>query len=477
MNYFINCYCIFIIFIGATSCCHYLYQNILPSHFGSLSFHKHSGHFSVRQNVTVDTKSDFLNVSVQDMNPPIQKIEKQTNISELILNSSSNSSNTILVKNTTETLNSVIQDSKEHVENSNNASTEIPINLELNKTQLTNDLLVGNFMYAYLNGTFPEKNEVKYLPYTRNLLPISKNTSQVFYYQHEIVVNKFKRIYAYQNRTMDIPLNQHFSVYSLPEFEDPLHPFDSLTLVGFIKSRPINKVNRRALRATSFNSTYISKSLGTFKFYFVMGIDNVKPEMLQLLLSEQKKYKDIILLNVPDLYEFLLLKTIMAEDIFHAYNSTTPYYYSGDDDTCICVHRLLLYIKNHPQTKGYIGFAYPSTTNVPPFNEKHSLPKIALDHTVPFAFGPGYLMTGSLVHCHMNIFRSIPTLNHVDDQVVALLSDFCGTKLQDHRWWVYGDYHYKHPHNIWFKQSQAILLHSTGTGFRIYRICSDINRF
>ncbi|KAK8814233.1 hypothetical protein WA158_008095 [Blastocystis sp. Blastoise] len=299
--------------------------------------------------------------------------------------------------------------------------------------EATYPMVYGVLSYAYLNGTIPKLYEEIDIAQPAELYKnLDLSIMQPYHYQKSHQISK--HYFEYTPETYDIPITRHFSVYSFPTFDNPKHPFDDLLLVGFIKAAPDRFGNRQMIRKSYLNFDKVPMLMNKIKIYFVSTPTDDKV-LTTKLLEEQRTYNDLILVNTIDTYSNLTLKTLIMEDLFVAFNSTSKYYMSMDDDTCVDLYQIYLDILIYDKTKFYFGkhlTQYPTDQLI----KKHSVPYDVLDNGLKFAFGPSYIMSRDVVFCHIQYIRQLYGFFHVDDLLVGYISSLCGIAPQQSNRWM-----------------------------------------
>lgn len=166
---------------------------------------------------------------------------------------------------------------------------------------------------------------------------------------------------------------------------------------------------------------------------FVIGIDGLQGSDLLLLQSEQRQFKDLLLLpDVLDVYHNLTLKVRNAY-VWIAQNAKFSYVLKTDDDTFIAVAPLLeeLSMRSQPQ-RLYWGYMH---TNYPVLKDQRNaeLNWFLCRTYIPYASGAGYILSSDAIQAIANNVDMLQIYENEDVSVSAWLSGFLMERKHDVR--------------------------------------------
>ncbi|KAK8799454.1 hypothetical protein WA158_006003 [Blastocystis sp. Blastoise] len=329
----------------------------------------------------------------------------------------------------------------------------------------------GVFSYYRLDHKHPTLFETKsaYLP--KDIYAnLPSNKTQVYYYQKKYEGVPRVSFRKYQSLQVNINISTHYSIYDYPQFKNPEHPFDDYLLVGFIKSYYTKKFHRDAIRRSYLHLTKHPEIQKRIKFYFVIGFHPTEPDCVSLLLEEQKKHNDLIILNIQDSYPFLTFKTLITEDFFMSFHPKTPFYLSGDDDVCMDIPKIYSLLNSTIPKNVYFGKKLKGKGDILLYG-KHSSSLEALPVQTEFAYGPAYILSTDVLECHIQNIRQLPAFTHVDDAEVGYLSHICGVNVHSVPNWL-GNAKPLVNNEVLKKNYPYTIVHTVSTAIQIKRVCT-----
>ncbi|RXG69039.1 Beta-1,3-galactosyltransferase 6 [Armadillidium vulgare] len=163
-------------------------------------------------------------------------------------------------------------------------------------------------------------------------------------------------------------------------------------LVILIVSSPTNQEQRDVIR-----ETWLSDELVDTVHFFAIGTHKLSEDVNVTIQSEQKKFKDLLLLNnLEDSYHALPRK-ILASFIYVHFNVKYRFLLKVDDDSYVNLPKLHQTMKSIPyKQRLYWGFFDGRATPLRRGQWKES-DWILCDRYIPYALGGGYILSDDLV--------------------------------------------------------------------------------
>lgn len=196
---------------------------------------------------------------------------------------------------------------------------------------------------------------------------------------------------------------------------------DIFTLLVVIPSSPKGFDKRHLIRET-WCKTYSNSSLVALRF--VVGLANLSDEVKADLYAEERKFKDLVLLeDLLDSYKNLTRKTLYTF-VWAAYNMRFLYIFKCDDDTYPHLGRMLYELHSRDSIyRLYWGFFLQNAPvrRTGKWRDKEwSLGK----HYVKFAIGGGYIISSDLIDLLVNNALYLQLFTNEDVAVGLWLASF-----------------------------------------------------
>ncbi|XP_076054852.1 beta-1,3-galactosyltransferase 6-like [Oratosquilla oratoria] len=167
---------------------------------------------------------------------------------------------------------------------------------------------------------------------------------------------------------------------------------DNVFLVILVLTAPGNVEQRNVIR-----QTWMSEMEDDVMPLFVIGSASLTDGLNTTIQSEQKRFKDLLMINsIIDSYQ-ALTKKLLASLVFVHYHIKFRFLLKCDDDTFVQISQVYKELMNIPyKQRFYWGFfdgrATPKKTG--PWKEREW---ILCDHYLPYALGGGYVLSSDLV--------------------------------------------------------------------------------
>lgn len=219
--------------------------------------------------------------------------------------------------------------------------------------------------------------------------------------------------------------------------------WDDVLLLLFVKSPPENFQQRRAIRDTWGNESFVWSKLGVnVKLVFALGIhpDVWKRSKVQsALLQEDRGYHDLIQQNFVDTFHNLTAKLILQFHWSHKYCPQAYFLMSADDDIFVHMPNLVKYlqqllISRSRATDLWVGHVHRGSPPVRRKNSKYHVPyELYPWPSYPdYTAGAGYVVSGDVV---AKIYQATLVLNssmYIDDVFMGMCAKAMGVSPQDH---------------------------------------------
>ena len=199
---------------------------------------------------------------------------------------------------------------------------------------------------------------------------------------------------AIPNSTSESPPTTKLLIYQSKAREELSQPDFFLYII--IPTRPTDIVRRTVIRET-WASPYAQST--TIGIKFIMGTFGLTESEVQKVSAERESHGDIILLpDHKEDYHNLTRKTLRLIQ-WASENIKFKYLMKSDDDSYVLVAALLKMLRNKVVTKPiYFGFMSKYGKPITDPKSKWMEPNWKLcDTYLPFAHGPGYVMSYELV--------------------------------------------------------------------------------
>ncbi|KAH7722094.1 Glycosyl transferase [Aphelenchoides avenae] len=191
---------------------------------------------------------------------------------------------------------------------------------------------------------------------------------------------------------------------------------------------------RQAIR-----NSWAKEAGNQFLVRFIIG-QNSTDNVGEALKSEQQKFGDLILYDLPDTYENLYLKIHAAMSWQQTFCPEVEYWLKTDDDTVVDLKRLLHWIQSHFDDELKLGKAAIFGTTwkgaKPYRNESHRwfVPKEVYDkNRWPTYFnGPTYLMTTEAVEAILARTAEVNAFRIEDILFTGVLAEAARVKKHNH---------------------------------------------
>lgn len=201
----------------------------------------------------------------------------------------------------------------------------------------------------------------------------------------------------------------------------------SLQIIFIVKSYVLNFGQRIAIRRTWGGVTALrSKTL------FIVGYLDDIDHLVQL---ESNNYKDIVQLNLPDLYENVVYKTIYSFLWLSHVNINAEFIHFVDDDRLVNPINIYDLASNNIHSADLVMVGYKLEFSKPHRN-KNSKTYISLDD-YPFLFYPPYIIGGTI----LTNFKTVLLLANavaftkvipIEDAYIGIVAKSVNIKLKHH---------------------------------------------
>ncbi|XP_031554698.1 uncharacterized protein LOC116291652 [Actinia tenebrosa] len=230
------------------------------------------------------------------------------------------------------------------------------------------------------------------------------------------------------------PVN--FSVvipHVVPKFDDK--EIFLLVLVSSATAKEPNAERRQAIRKTWGN---MKTSLGilsysssvkhgfpfkaivnhSFRLVFLLGKSD-NQTLNEEIEEEARTYNDMVVGNFPDVYNNLIIKVYMG--FKWAENIKTKFILKGDDDTYVCLPRLMMVLNQAP-ARFFGGYVMANAVVFREVSNKHAISKMYFseDYYPPYCGGPFYIFTHNLIPQFLSLTDKFRPF-HVEDAYLGIL--------------------------------------------------------
>ena len=185
-------------------------------------------------------------------------------------------------------------------------------------------------------------------------------------------------------------------------------------LLVAISTTPIEVERRNAFR--EMISYWKTLTRGAIQFVFVLGSPTSKT-----IAAESSQHGDMLVLDVPDTYDLLALKTIkLLQWVVYDYGSVPHSVMKIDDDSYVQFDIALSKIKNMQSEYFLIGHVFTTQEVYHDLREKNYEPFYDGDIFPPYASGSGYILSMKLVRRLVEMSEVDPGLRILRNEDAAL---------------------------------------------------------
>lgn len=205
---------------------------------------------------------------------------------------------------------------------------------------------------------------------------------------------------------------------------------ENVFLLIVIPSAVTNFEQRNVIRKTWGNVTQVRPNVVV---RFIVG-SAVESSIQELVLTENRIHHDVIMEELPEIYENLTQKSVGMLQWIISYCSRARYILKIDDDMFLNLSRLLDFLSEHAQTNSIVGCKYEHAKprRYPFLKWCVSLEQYSETEYPVYISGPAYVISGDILFKLYQATKEVPQFVFEDVYITGMCRKHIGALAKSH---------------------------------------------